>query len=124
MVTLQAHSHTYGMAQRVIPRQKLPRWRRLFLREWRVYRNMTQEQLAERVEMSVSNISQLERGLQGYSSEGLQRLAVALQCEPGHLLMVDPTRDNAIWSIWERASEAERQQIVAVSQAIVRKTGS
>ena len=101
-----------------------PKFRRLFLKEWRAYRGLTQEQLASRVDMSVSNISQLENGKQGYSTEGLHALAEALNCDPGHLLMVDPIRNDAIWSIWERASEAERSQILAVSREIVRKAGS
>jgi len=111
-------SQAFGMAK-VLPRPK-PRWRRLFLKEWRQYRGLTQEQLAERTGMSVGNISQLERGLQGYSAEGLESLADALRCEPGHLLIVDPTKDDAIWSIWEKAGEGERRQIVEHAKVIVR----
>jgi transcriptional regulator with XRE-family HTH domain len=108
-------SDNFGMAKK--PQQ---RWRRLFVKEWRKYRNLTQEQLAERVGMSVSNISQLERGLQGYSEEGIEALAQALNCEPGHLFMVDPTKDDAIWSIWERANEGQRRHIVEVAKALTR----
>lgn len=97
------------------------RLRRIFLKQWREYRNLTQEALADRVGMSVSNISQLERGLQGYSMEGLERLADALRCEPGQLLNVDPTDDDAIWSLWERAQPGERQVIMDVAKSIVTK---
>jgi transcriptional regulator with XRE-family HTH domain len=93
--------------------------RRTYVREWRKYRGLTQEQLAERVGWSVGNISPLERGLQGYSQEGLEALAEALQCDPGQLLMVDPTTDDAIWSIWDRAKPAERKMIVRVATAIL-----
>lgn len=118
-------ANDFGMAKRVQPRFKGQprRFRRIFLREWRKYRGYTQDQLAEMVDMSVSNISQLERATQGYSQEGLERLAEALRCDPAHLLNVDPTRDEAIWSIWERASEGERRQIVEVSKALT-KTGT
>lgn len=77
--------------------------------------------------MSKSNISQLEQGRQGYSQEGLERLADALQCEPGQLLTVDPSKDDAIWSIWERAGQAQREEIVSHAQYVLekaRKTGS
>lgn len=124
MVTIAYSSHTVEMTGKTRTRFKQSRQRRLFVKEWRIYRGLTQEQLAERVGMSVSNISQIERGLQGYSPEGLEALSDALRCEPGHLFMVDPTRGDVIWSIWERASEAERRQIIAVSQAIVGKTGT
>jgi transcriptional regulator with XRE-family HTH domain len=113
------------MAKRVTPRFKAPTAprRRIFLKQWREYRDLTQEQLAERVGWSVGNVSQLERGLQGYSQEGLEALADALNCDPGQLLTVDPTGDDAIWSIWERAKPAERTMIVNVAKTIV-KTGT
>jgi transcriptional regulator with XRE-family HTH domain len=112
------------MAKRVVPRFKntAPR-RRIFLKQWREYRDLTQEQLAERVGWSVGNVSQLERGLQGYSQEGLEALADALQCDPGQLLNVDPTGDDAIWSIWEKAKPGERQMIVELAKTVV-KTGT
>lgn len=112
------------MAKRVIPRFKPPIVRRrIFLKQWREFRNLTQEQLAERVGWSVGNVSQLERGLQGYSQEGLEALAEALQCDPGQILTVDPTRDDAIWSIWERAKPGERQMIIELAKTVV-KTGT
>jgi len=115
------------MARRVTPRFKQGARRRIFVKEWREYRNLTQEQLAERVGWSVGNVSQLERGLQGYSQEGLEALAEALQCEPGQLLNVDPTDDNAIWSLWERAGSAQRQTLLEVAKGLVpfkARTGS
>jgi len=67
------------MAKRVVPRFKKPAVRRrIFLKQWREFRGLTQEQLADRVGWSVGNVSQLERGLQGYSQEGLEAFAEAL----------------------------------------------
>jgi len=82
------------------------------------------EQLAERVGWSVGNVSQLERGLQGYSDEGLVLLAEALHCTPGQILEVDPTQDDAIWSLWERAKPAQRQTLLEVAKGMVGKTGT
>jgi transcriptional regulator with XRE-family HTH domain len=112
------------MARRPIRSIPKAKRRRIFLNEWREYRNLTQEQLAERVGMSVSNVSQLEQGRQGYSQEGLEALAEALQCEPGQLLTVDPTADDAIWSIWERAQPDERRIILDVAKGLIGKTGT
>jgi DNA-binding Xre family transcriptional regulator len=109
--------------RRVVPRFKAPR-RRIFLKEWRKHRGMTQEDLAEAAGMSVSNVSQLEQGRQGYSDEGLEKLADALNCTPGQILMVDPTRDEAIWSIWETASQGDRKKIVDIARTITGKTGT
>lgn len=98
-----------------------PRRRRIFLKEWRQYRNLTQEALAERVGWSVGNVSQLERGQQGYSDEGLAALADALNCTPGQILDVDPTKTDAIWSIWETAKQAERQDITDYARYVIEK---
>lgn len=106
----------------VVPRFK-PQRRRTFIREWRKFRGMTQEQLADRLGWSVSNVSQLEQARQGYSQEGLEALAEALDCDVGQLLMVDPTKDDAMWSIWEKAQSGERKMIINVAKSIV-KTGT
>lgn len=107
------------MAKKVTPRFR--QRRRIFLKEWREYRGLTQEQLAERVGMSKSNVSQLEQGRQGYSQDGLEALAEALQCDPGQIINVDPTKDDAIWSIWERAKTAERSMIIDIAKTIVKR---
>lgn len=118
--------HNFSMARKRQVRSIRPTSRgRIFLKQWRIYRGLTQEQLAERVNMSVSNISQLEQGRQGYSQEGLEALANALRCEPGQLLSVDPTKGDAIWSIWEKAAPGERQMIIDIATTITqRKTGT
>lgn len=113
------------MAKKVTPRFKAQqvRRRRIFLKEWRTYRGLTQEQLAERVGWTKGNVSQLENGVQGYSQEGLEALAEALQCEPGQILNVDPTKDDAIWSIWERVEPEERKSIMKMVKGLL-KTGT
>jgi transcriptional regulator with XRE-family HTH domain len=113
------------MAKRVTHSFKQPpARRRIFLKQWREFRNLTQEQLAERVGWSVGNVSQLERALQGYSDEGLALLADALQCTPGQILDVDPTNDNSIWSLFERAKPSQRQTLLEVAKEMVVKTGN
>lgn len=113
----------FGMVRKpVIPRFK-PQRRRLFLKEWRKFRGMTQEALAEAAGMSIGNVNHLERANQNYTQEALESLAEALRCEPAHLIMVDPSRDDAMWSIWERAKEGERKMIVDIAKTIT-KTGT
>ncbi len=113
-----------AMPKKVFPRFKGSARRRTFFREWRKHRNnMTLEQAAERSGMSVGNISAMERGAQGYTQDGLEALARAYDAEPGWLLNVDPTKDDAIYSIWERAKPAERKMIVDIAKTLV-KTGT
>lgn len=67
---------------------------RHFIKEWRKYRGMTQEQLASALGYAVSSISQLENGKQGYSQAILEALGVILQCTPAELLSVNPIERN------------------------------
>ncbi len=114
----------YGMAKKVTPRFKGGRRRKTFFKEWRKYRGLTLEAAAERANMTAGNLSAMERGVQGYTQAGLEALAEAYGCDPGQLLTVDPTKGDAIWSIWERAKPGDRQKIVDIAHTIVGKTGT
>ena len=109
--------------RKVVPRFKAKVRRRTFFKEWRKHRGLTLEVAAERAGMTAGNISAMERGTQGYTQDGLEALAFAYNAEPAWLLNVDPSKDDAIFSIWERAKPAERVMIVEVAKTIV-KTGT
>lgn len=63
-----------------------PRAKRNHLSEWRRYRGMTQEQLAEAVDSTKATISRLEAGKRGLSQKWLERLAPALDVKAAELL--------------------------------------
>lgn len=112
------------MAKKVTPRFKQSAARRKnFFREWRKYRGLTLEQAAERAGMTAGNLSAMERGAQGYTQAGLEALAGAYNTEPGMLLNVDPTKDDAMWSIWDKAKPGERRMIIDLAKTVV-KTGT
>lgn len=92
-----------------------------FLKQWRQHRGLTQDRLAERIGTSKGYISDLERGVRRYNQDLLEALADALTCSPADLLMRDPSQKDAIWSIWDQAKPAERQQIIAVARALTDK---
>jgi transcriptional regulator with XRE-family HTH domain len=94
--------------------------RRTYIRQWRQHRNLTLEKLADRVGMTASALSYLERGQSAYTQETLERLAEALMTDPASLLMRNPEDDEAIWSIWDQASEGERRQIAALVRSLKR----
>lgn len=114
----------YSMAKRVTPRFKTKQRLRTYFREWREYRGLTLEQAGERADMTAGNLSAMERGAQGYTQAGLESLAQAYNCDPGQLLTVDPTKGDAIWSIWELAKPGDRQKIVDIAKTIIGKTGT
>jgi len=65
----------------------------------------------------------LERGQRGYRQETLEAIAEALQTDTNNLIMRNPKDNEAIWSIWDNASQGERRMITEIAQTIV-KTGT
>lgn len=91
------------------------------LREWRTFRKLTQEQLAERVGTNPNMIQYLETGERGLSAKWLRRLAPALETTPGMLLDHDPHQlDADIIDIWAHAGVRERRQLSEIAKTIVR----
>src|SRR5437868_1495269 len=92
--------------------------RRHFIKEWRIHRNLTQDQLAERVGVSAPNLSRLENFRQDYTQSILEALAEALQCEPADLIMRNPMQPDAPWSIWETLKPAQQRQAMTIIRAL------
>lgn len=109
-----------GMAARFPKRQTR---RRTFIRQWREYRQLTQDALGDRIGLSKPQLSRIENGQQPYSQDLLEALAEALQTDVASLLMRDPSQDDAIWSIWEQAKPGERRMIEDLARTVV-KTGT
>lgn len=99
--------------------------RPFYLKQWREYRGLSQQRLADRIESSKGYISELERGIRRYNQDLLETLADALNCDPADLLMRDPSDPDGIWSIWDQVPKTERPRLVAMIRALVgSKTGS
>lgn len=114
--------HRMYMAK-VQPRFRRSQYRRTFIRQWREFRDLTLEQLAERVGTTHASLSRVERGLQPYSQALLEDLAEALQTDTASLLMRDPTDPEGIWSVWDQAKPGQRRQIVEIAKTLI-KTGT
>lgn len=91
-----------------------------FVRQWRKFRGYSQEQLAEMIGVTHGAISQLERGLTQYTQPLLEALADALQTDPPSLLIRDPTQNESIWSLWDRAKPAQREKLEAMAEIILK----
>lgn len=113
MVYASAGLDNAAMSKMVVSRFKPPK-ARYFFREWRKHRGFSQEELAEMIGVTPPSISQLERGIQGFSDRTLEALADALHCSPGDLLMRNPLDTSAPWSIWDRIREDRRPQALKV----------
>lgn len=94
------------------------------LRAWREFRDLTQDQLAERVGTTPAVISHLETEKRGLSAKWLYRLAPALGTTPGLLLDRDPTDPNSeLLEIWASIPEERREQALQVLAIFGRKVG-
>jgi transcriptional regulator with XRE-family HTH domain len=110
------------MSKRVGYRPKRAR-RRTFIRQWREYRGLTQDDLAARLETSKASISRIESGLQAYTQDFLEACADALRTDPASLLMRDPSDEEAVWSLWDKAKTGDRKMIESIVRTVI-KTGT
>lgn len=90
---------------------------RIFLKEWRKHRGITQDGLADRIGIDRTIVSKIENGKLDYHQHFLEAAAYALMCDPADLLVRDPTAPEAIWSLWDRIPAAEKPKALAVLQA-------
>lgn len=99
-----------------------------FVRQWRDYRGLSQEQLADRLDMSAAQLSRIETGKQPYTQDFLEVAADALRTDVPSLLMRDPLKEdpndpNSIWSLWDQAKPGQRRMIVDIARTVT-KTGT
>ena len=90
-----------------------------YVREWRKYRELNLERLAEKADLSVSTVSAIERKRQDFTGKTLRQLADALDTTPASLIAGPPARAGEIWSIWEDLGRRNRQaDALAVLKAL------
>lgn len=89
----------------------------IYLRGWRKFRGLSQGRLADMVGLTTASVSQLERGLQGFSHDSLAAYARALECTPADLLTYDPRQRDSFWPLCQAAERLEgekRQQLYGI----------
>lgn len=83
---------------------------------------MTQEALANRLDMSAAQLSRVEQGGQPYTQDVLEAIAHALQTDPASLIMRRPG-DDEMWSLWDQAKPGVRVQLMEIAKTLT-KTGT
>lgn len=111
----------------------MPRWHnadmdkddyrpRHYLREWREFRRLTGEQLADKIGTDKTVISLLENGKRRLSDKWLLKLAPALNTSPGFILDHDPNNlPTAILDVWADIPEERRTQALQVLETFRRR---
>jgi transcriptional regulator with XRE-family HTH domain len=101
------------MAPVAKPRRKLGR---TFLKEWREYRQLTQEQAAERLNISRTLLSKIENSKSPYTQGLLEAAAEAYRCDAADLIMRDPK--SPVWSIYDTLRALPKEQQVHVEEIV------
>lgn len=95
--------------------------RKTYLREWRRSKpGRTLAVVAEHLHMSQPQLGRIEVGDQPYNQDLLEALADLYGCTVPDLLIRDPNKPDAMWSVWDQASEGQKVVIAAAAEAIVR----
>lgn len=111
------------MARKAQPK---PRRGRTYLKQWREFRQKTQEQAAPLLGIDQSTLSRLERGISPYDQDFLEKAAFVYMCEPQDLIMRNPKDQDAVWSITDnlkKATPSDRVRAAAVIDALLKKSG-
>ncbi|MFA7308104.1 MAG: helix-turn-helix transcriptional regulator [Hyphomicrobium sp.] len=106
------------------PVPKKPRERnRTFMREWRDFRRLSQEEVADKLDIDRSTISRIERGESPYDQDILERLALVYRCDPEDLLAINPFGENKLhiaYSDLRRAPAEIQARAVGYIEAILK----
>ncbi len=98
------------------PKRRTPH----YIREWREFRGMTQDALAEEIGMTKASISRVENHKQPYSQVMLESIARALNTTAADLIGHDPRADDPMRPLWDIADSDQRLQIAAVAEALLK----
>jgi transcriptional regulator with XRE-family HTH domain len=94
---------------------------RWYIREWREYRGLTQDQVAERANTNKGQISKLETGAQRMNDSWASRLADAFGVEPWQLLRHPEAPDPA--DLLAGLLEQDRERVRMFADAL-KRTGT
>lgn len=91
----------------------------IHLRQWREHRNLTQQQLADRLDTTAATISRIEAGKRDFTGDFLYAAAYALNCHPTDIL-ARPPENPSLDAMTDAAPERVRAQIRAVVETILK----
>jgi transcriptional regulator with XRE-family HTH domain len=90
-----------------------------FIKEWRKAKKLTQDQLAGRMGISKATISRIENYEQPYTQDFLELCSLILNVSLAALLTRNPTAEDEITPLLERARPAQRKKIIKILKEIV-----
>jgi transcriptional regulator with XRE-family HTH domain len=94
--------------------------RKTMIREWRLYRGLTQQQLADRIDVSTASMSRIENGKQDYTQAHLEAIAYALNCEPADLIgsRKPGAPEFELWTVIQGMKPSQQMRAMKVLRAL------
>ena len=97
-----------------------------YLREWRAFRQMTQQQVVEAlaslevegVPLTAASLSRIESEKQPYSQPILESLAIVYGTTPGQILDQDPYASRDLPQVLQLLKDDQKSQLLAVAAAL------
>jgi transcriptional regulator with XRE-family HTH domain len=77
-----------------------------FLRQWREFKEVTQEQLADMLEVDRTTVGKIENARLPYNQDYLERVSAALGVDIEDLVSVDPAAPKPPKLVWSRVQKA------------------
>lgn len=93
-----------------------------FLRQWRKYRNLSQEEAAAKLDIDRTTLGRVENRRLPYSQALLEAAAEIYGCEPWDILNINPKVEKEaaqIAALVKRAKPEERAAIIGYAQGRV-----
>lgn len=86
--------------------------RKTFFKEWRKFRNLSQDEVADRIGTTKTRVSNKETGKEPYDQFYLEALAEALGTDPASLITRNPTDEDQPWTLLESLKPTSREKAV------------
>jgi len=97
-----------------------------YIREWRLHRKLSLRKLADRMEVepgvpltSHANIDRIEKGVQPYTQEILEAIAVALDVTVLDLLSVNPAKNGEIVDLLNALSPENKEAAMKMLKSLL-----
>lgn len=90
-----------------------------YIRAWRQHRKLSLAALAAKVKMDKGNLSKVENAINPWNQAMMENIADALECSVSDLLVRDPADPTNLWSIRQRATDEQWEQVAKVAEALV-----
>jgi transcriptional regulator with XRE-family HTH domain len=92
------------------------------LHEWLTAKGKSQQQLADYIGISRVQVNRIATGKRQYTQRFLELAAEYLETTPSSLLMRDPTKEEALWTIWDQIAPEQKEQALKVIEVFVTPT--